>query len=57
VVRVRVAAKPVPVLLPEEMAALRDGEARWDPQLGFWTGELRYRLLWSLLEETGLRLG
>lgn len=56
-VRVRVQHKPVPVLLPGQMAALRDAEARWDAGLGLWAGELRYRLLWTLLEETGLRLG
>ncbi|MEV0314834.1 tyrosine-type recombinase/integrase [Nonomuraea fuscirosea] len=56
-VRVRVRRREIPVLMPEQAAALRDGEARWDPQHGNWAGELRYRLLWSLLEETGLRLG
>jgi len=57
VVRVRVAPKPVPVLLPDQMAAVRSAEATWDAGTGSWLGELRYRLLWSLLEETGLRLG
>ncbi|MGW3627952.1 tyrosine-type recombinase/integrase [Streptomyces sp. NPDC000880] len=57
VVKVRVRAKPVPVLLPGQMASLREAEASWDPMAGMWSGELRYRLLWTLLEETGLRLG
>ncbi|MFC7384228.1 tyrosine-type recombinase/integrase [Sphaerisporangium rhizosphaerae] len=57
VVRVRVRTKPVPILLPEQMASLRTAEASWDAAEGAWSGELRYRLLWTLLEETGLRLG
>jgi site-specific recombinase XerD len=57
VVKVRVRAKPVPVLLPDQMAAIRRAEASWDVGAGTWSGELRYRLLWTLLEETGLRLG
>ncbi|MFE9296912.1 tyrosine-type recombinase/integrase [Streptomyces niveus] len=57
VVKVRVRAKPVPVLLPGQMTALREADASWDPAAGVWSGELRYRLLWTLLEETGLRLG
>ncbi|MET9089717.1 site-specific integrase [Streptomyces sp. NPDC004237] len=56
-VRIRVRAKPVPVLLPGQMAALREAEASWDAADAAWSGELRYRLLWTLLEETGLRLG
>lgn len=57
VVRVHVRAKPVPVLLPGQMASIREAEASWDAAGGAWSGELRYRLLWALLEETGLRLG
>lgn len=57
VVRIRVRAKPVPVLLPRQMAALRQAEASWHATDTAWSGELRYRLLWTLLEETGLRLG
>ncbi|MGW6505889.1 tyrosine-type recombinase/integrase, partial [Nonomuraea angiospora] len=56
-IRVRTQPHSIPVLLPEQAAALREAEARWDPALGTWAGELRYRLLWALLEETGLRLG
>ncbi|MFF3624927.1 tyrosine-type recombinase/integrase [Streptomyces sp. NPDC002467] len=56
-VRIRVRAKPVPVLLPRQMAALRQAEASWHDTDATWSGELRYRLLWTLLEETGLRLG
>ncbi|WP_171068960.1 tyrosine-type recombinase/integrase [Actinomadura geliboluensis] len=56
-VRLRVRRKPFTVLLPTQMAALREAEARWDAAAGQWQGELRYLLLWTLLEETGLRLG
>lgn len=57
VVKVRVRTKPVPVLLPRQMASIREAEASWDAAGAVWSGELRYRLLWTLLEETGLRLG
>jgi integrase len=57
VVKIRVRTKPVPVLLPAQMAVIRDAEASWDAAGAVWSGELRYRLLWTLLEETGLRLG
>ncbi len=56
-IRIRVRRQMVPVLLPAQMTALREAEARWDGRLGGWVGELRYRLLWTLLEETGIRLG
>lgn len=55
-VRVR-AAGSAPVLIPAQMSALRTAEATWDVAGGLWNGDLRYRLLWTLLEETGLRLG
>ncbi|WP_345680226.1 tyrosine-type recombinase/integrase [Yinghuangia aomiensis] len=57
VVNVRVRPKPTPVLLPGQMTVLRNAEAAWVPDEGVWSGELRYRLLWTLLEETGMRLG
>ncbi|WP_411139379.1 tyrosine-type recombinase/integrase [Streptomyces sp. C10] len=57
VVKVRVRAKPVPLLRPDQMASIREAEASWDAGAGAWSGELRYRFLWTLLEETGLRLG
>lgn len=56
-VRVRVRRRAVPVLLPAQVTALRTAEARFDLDRREWLGELRYRLLWTLLEETGLRLG
>ena len=46
----------MPLLLPSEIQALLDGCAR--PQVGGeWAGNLRDRLLFALLAETGMRLG
>lgn len=56
-VRVRVRRREVPVLMPAAMTALRAAEAHFDPESRAWVGELRYLLLWTLLEETGMRLG
>lgn len=38
VVKVRVHAKPVPVLLPGQMTSIRDAEASWDAGAGVWSG-------------------
>jgi integrase len=46
-----------PTLTPAEIDAICDACARWDPVERRWLGTLRDRLLWSLLAETGLRLG
>ena len=46
-----------PVLTPAQMAAIKDCCARYDPEQRAWMGSVRDRLLFSLLEETGLRLG
>lgn len=56
-VRIKVKPKPLPILTPPQSTALKNTEATWDGASSTWEGELRYRLLWSLLEETGLRLG
>jgi site-specific recombinase XerD len=45
-----------PVLLPQQIKVIKDDAARWDAAEQWWAGDLRYRLFWSLLEETGLRL-
>jgi site-specific recombinase XerD len=45
-----------PVLLPQQVKVIKDDAARWDAAGRRWAGDLRYRLFWSLLEETGLRL-
>ena len=46
-----------PILLPREIQAIIDGCASWDTETGDWKGNLRDRLLFSVLAETGMRLG
>jgi len=46
-----------PLLLPQEIQAIIDGCATWDSAAGDWTGNLRDRLLFPVLAETGMRLG
>ena len=46
-----------PLLLPDEIQAIIDGCATWDDAAGEWKGNLRDRLLFSLLAESGMRLG
>jgi len=58
VIRVRrpKAGQP-PTLTPQHMELINDACATWDGQERCWKGSLRDRLLWTLLAETGLRLG
>jgi len=46
-----------PLLLPGEIQAILDGCAVLDPATGQWDGNLRDRLLFALLAETGMRIG
>ena len=46
-----------PLLLPREVQAILDGCAVFDEAAGEWAGNLRDRLLFSLLAESGMRLG
>jgi integrase len=46
-----------PLLLPEEIQAILDGCAVFDEAAGEWAGNLRDRMLFSLLAESGMRLG
>jgi integrase len=46
-----------PLLLPQQIQAILDGCAVPDPATGDWAGNLRDRLLFALLAETGCRLG
>jgi len=55
--RVRVRPREVPVLESAGVNALLAAEARFDDETGEWAGDLRYRLLWTLLAETGMRIG
>jgi integrase len=58
VIRVRASRHvPPPVLSPGQIEAICEACARFDAASGRWTGQVRDRLLWSLLAETGLRLG
>lgn len=47
---------PPPFLTPEQTSVIKDDAARFDRDRGQWSGDLRLRLFWTLLEETGLRL-
>jgi integrase len=46
-----------PLLLPREIQAILDGCAVFDLVAGEWTGNLRDRLVFGLLAESGARLG
>jgi integrase len=46
-----------PVLTPVQIEKICDACACFDPATGGWQGQLRDRLLWALLAESGLRLG
>jgi integrase len=46
-----------PLLLPEQIQAILDGCAVFDTATGEWVGNLRDRLLFAVLAETGMRLG
>lgn len=47
---------PPPFLTPAQVAVIKDDAARFDRDGSRWSGDLRLRLFWTLLEETGLRL-
>lgn len=46
-----------PLLLPQQIQAILDACAVADPASGEWAGNLRDRLVFALLAETGMRLG
>lgn len=46
-----------PLLLPREIQKILDGCAVFDVAAGEWAGNLRDRLLFSMLAESGMRLG
>lgn len=56
-IRIRRARGRVPVLAPTTIDALLAAEATYDPTIGEWQGDLRYRFFWALLAETGMRIG
>lgn len=47
---------PPPFLTPQQVTVIKDDAASYDPSGARWAGDLRLRLFWTLLEETGLRL-
>lgn len=58
VIRIRQRRRGVPpVLTPGQIARICQVCAWWDPDAGEWRGSVRNRLLWSLLADTGMRLG
>ena len=58
VVTVRRAGRAAPpVLTPGQIEKICSACAWFDPAAGSWQGRVRDRLLWSLLAESGLRLG
>jgi site-specific recombinase XerD len=56
-VKVRVRRSELPIVVPDQTRALISAEASWDQSRQSWIGDVRYRLFWALLEETGIRLG
>lgn len=56
-VKVRVPRRDLPILTPDIVGHLLNAEATFSSATGDWHGDLRYRLLWSVLAETGMRLG
>jgi integrase len=46
-----------PLLLPQEIQAIIDGCATWDSTAGEWNGNLRDRLIFALLAESGIFSG
>ena len=46
-----------PLLMPKEIQAILDGCAVFDAATGEWVGNLRDRLLFALLAESGMRIG
>jgi integrase len=46
-----------PLLMPQQIQAILDGCATFDPHVGEWVGNLRDRLLFAVLAESGMRIG
>lgn len=46
-----------PLLLPQQVQAILDGCAVFDAATGQWSGNLRDRLIFAVLAESGMRLG
>jgi site-specific recombinase XerD len=46
-----------PILTPQQIEHICEACASWDQQSRQWRGSVRNRLLWTVLAETGVRLG
>lgn len=46
-----------PLLMPQQIQAILNGCATYDPGSGEWVGNLRDRLLFAVLAESGMRIG
>ena len=47
---------PPPFLTPHQIGIIKNDAAELDRATGRWSGDLRMRLFWTLLEETGVRI-
>jgi integrase len=47
---------PPPFLTPRQILVIKNDAAEADEATGRWSGDLRMRLFWTLLEETGIRI-
>ena len=54
--RRRDAKSPPPFLDPRQIEVIKNDAAQFDNDQKLWVGDLRMRLFWTLLEETGLRI-
>lgn len=57
VIRVKPRIRQTPLLEPSTIDALTAAESSCSKTTGEWSGDLRYRFLWTLLAETGMRIG
>lgn len=57
IIQIRAVREVIPVLTPTTIDDLQDAEASYDPVLKKWRGDLRYRFLWAVLAESGMRIG
>lgn len=56
-IRIRGSRRPTPILRPQTIDTLQAAESSYDSNDGEWRGDLRYRFLWALLAESGMRIG
>lgn len=56
-VKVHRRRRAAPTLTPAQIDSIKQACAHWDPGTRSWSGSIRDRLFFSLLEETGMRLG